>query len=104
MKWMAGVLPILLPDGYIPIGCFVTPHVLLEMVARHLYGDLHATIADETKISAAGLTTFDYWAGQDKRRETSQTYIFFRFLAIQKIIFFFTQHQSSNLFFLLIYY
>ena len=53
-----------LPDGYILIGCFVTPHVLLEMVARHLYEDLQATIAVETKISAASLTTFDYWAGQ----------------------------------------
>ena len=53
-----------LPDGYIPIGCFVTPHVLLEMAARHFYGDLHATIADETKITAASLTTCDYWAGQ----------------------------------------
>ena len=28
-----------LPDGYVLIGRFVTPHVLLEMVARHLYGD-----------------------------------------------------------------
>ena len=34
------------------------------MLARHLYGDLHATIAEETKISAACLTTFDYWAGR----------------------------------------
>ena len=51
-----------LKEPYVPAGFFVTPHVLLDFMKRHLYDKMHLSVKDKLTCNKEGLRVYDYWA------------------------------------------
>ena len=53
----------------------MTPHVLLDFMKRHLYGEMHLSVKDKLICNKEGLRVYNYWAAQALQKSIPDLFV-----------------------------